>query len=206
MTTRRQHWDKIYDDREPTTLSWHQENPARSLILIEETRVAADAPIIDIGGGASRLVDSLSELGYSALTVLDLAPRALARAQERLGERARDVIWIDADVLEHRFIHQYAIWHDRAVFHFLTDPADRERYVAQLRAAVQPRGRVIIATFSLDGPETCSGLPVERYSEESMAAVLGDDFESVGFQAEAHHTPGGAIQHFLYGVFTRRSD
>lgn len=203
MTTPRQHWEKVYADRDPTTLSWYQENPARSLILIGETRVADDAPIIDIGGGASRLVDSLSELGYSALTVLDLAPRALTQAQERLGERARDVIWIDADVLEYRFSHQYTIWHDRAVFHFLTEPADRDRYVAQLESAVAPGGYVIIASFSPDGPEMCSGLPVQRYSEDALAAALGDGFESVGFQAEAHHTPRGAIQHFLYGVFIR---
>ena len=206
MATPREHWEKVYAEREPTALSWYQENPARSLILIEETGVPNDAPIIDIGGGASRLVDRLSELGYSALTVLDLAPRALAQAQERLGKRARDVIWIDDDVLEHQFAHRYAVWHDRAVFHFLTEPADRDRYVAQLEAAVQPGGHVIIATFSLDGPEQCSGLPVQRHSEESLATTLGDGFEPVRFQSEAHHTPGGAIQHFLYGVFTRRGD
>ncbi|NNC92345.1 MAG: class I SAM-dependent methyltransferase [Acidimicrobiia bacterium] len=206
MTTRRAHWEKVYADRDPATLSWYQENPARSLILIEETGVADEAPIIDIGGGASRLVDRLSELGYSALTVVDLAPPALAQAQERLGERARDVIWIDADVLDYPFAHQYAIWHDRAVFHFLTEPADRDRYVGQLESAVAPGGHVIIAGFSLDGPEQCSGLPVQRHSEETLTAALGDGFRPIGFQTEAHHTPGGATQHFLYGVFARRGD
>jgi 2-polyprenyl-3-methyl-5-hydroxy-6-metoxy-1,4-benzoquinol methylase len=206
MTTRREHWEKVYAGREPSTLSWYQENPARSLILIEETGVPNDAPIIDIGGGASRLVDRLSEIGYNSLTVLDLAPAALAQAQERLGEQARDIIWIDGDVLEHSFTHSYAVWHDRAVFHFLTDPADRDRYVAQLESAVEPGGHVIIATFSLDGPEMCSGLPVQRNDPESMSEALGEAFEPVRFQTEAHHTPRGAVQHFLYGRFTRRGD
>ncbi|MDH3538766.1 MAG: class I SAM-dependent methyltransferase [Acidimicrobiia bacterium] len=206
MTTRREHWEKVYADRQPTTLSWYQENPARSLILIEETGVAEDAPIIDIGGGASRLVDRLSEVGFRALTVLDLAPAALGHAQERLGERARDIIWIEADVLDYSFAHTYAIWHDRAVFHFLTEESERARYVAQLESAVEPAGHVIIATFSLDGPEMCSGLPVQRHSPESLSDALGETFEPVGFQTEAHHTPRGAIQHFLYGRFRRPSD
>jgi SAM-dependent methyltransferase len=203
MATPREHWERIYASREPTAVSWYQENPARSLILIEETGAATDAPIIDIGGGASRLVDRLSEIGYSALTVLDLAPRALEHAQKRLGERARDIIWIDADVLEFSFAHPYAVWHDRAVFHFLTDPEDRARYVAQLNSAVAPGGHVIIATFSPDGPEICSGLPVQRHSPESLTECIGASYDAVGFQEEAHHTPSGKTQHFLYGRFQR---
>ena len=206
MTAPREHWEKIYSERDPTAVSWYQENPARSLILIEETRVPADAPIIDIGGGASRLVDRLSELGYRAITVLDLAPQALGHAQERLGERARDIIWIAGDVLEHSFAHTYAVWHDRAVFHFLTEAKDRARYVAQLESSVEPGGHVIIATFSPDGPAMCSGLPVQRHSPESLTASLGASFDVVDFQEEAHHTPSGKTQHFLYGRFRRLSD
>ncbi len=205
MTAPREHWQKIYSEREPTAVSWHQENPARSLILIEETGVAADAPIIDIGGGASRLVDRLSEIGYRSVTVLDLAPLALSQAQERLGERARDIIWIDDDVLEHPFAHTYAVWHDRAVFHFLTEAKDRARYVAQLESAVEPGGHVIIATFSPDGPVMCSGLPVQRHSPESLTECLEASFDVVDFQEEAHHTPSGKTQHFLYGRFRRSS-
>ena len=206
MEDRRQHWEQLYQNRDPSTVSWYQENPARSLILIEETSVAADAPIIDIGGGAGRLVDRLLEIGYSRLTVLDLAPTALRQAQERLGARSREVTWLDADVLEHEFEHPYAVWHDRAVFHFLTDPGDRDRYVGQLTTAVEPGGHVILATFGPDGPELCSGLPVQRHSPESLAGCLGSAFEAVDFQEEAHHTPSGTIQHFLYGRFVRLSD
>ena len=206
MEDRRGHWERVYANRDPSTVSWYQENPARSLILIEETAAPADAPIIDIGGGASRLVDRLLDIGYGRVTVLDLAPTALQHAQERLGARSRDVTWLDADVLEHQFEHRYAVWHDRAVFHFLTDPGDRDRYVAQLEAAVEPGGHVILATFGPDGPETCSGLPVQRHSPESLTDCLGAGFEPIDFQEEAHHTPAGKIQHFLYGRFRRRGD
>ena len=206
MEDRRRHWEGVYRDRDPASVSWYQENPARSLILIEETSVPDDAPIIDIGGGAGRLVDRLLELGYSRLTVLDLASTALNHARERLGVRSRDVTWLDADVLEHEFEHRYAVWHDRAVFHFLTEPADRDRYVAQVTTAIEPGGHVILATFSPDGPETCSGLPVQRHSPESLTACLGRSFEAVGFQEEAHHTPSGEVQHFLYGRFQRAGD
>jgi len=206
MEDRRRLWERVYEDRDPDSVSWYQQNPARSLILIEETSLPADAPIIDIGGGASRLVDRLLDLGYSRLTVLDLAAPALHHAQERLGIRSRDVRWLDADVLEHQFEHPYALWHDRAVFHFLTEPADRDRYLAQLETALEPKGHVILATFGLDGPESCSGLPVQRHSPESLTDFLGKDFEVVGFQEEAHHTPSGNVQHFLYGRFRRLSD
>ena len=206
MSTRRQHWDSVYHDRDPTSVSWYQKNPARSVILIEETGIAFDDPIIDVGGGASRLVDRLQAIGYTQLTVLDVASVALAHAQNRLGPRSRDVRWLDADVLTHNFDHSYALWHDRAVFHFLTEAADRARYVEQLESAVVPGGHVIIAGFALDGPEECSGLPVERHSRETLAAQVGARFEPVTFQEEAHHTPRGVVQHFLYGRFRRLSD
>ena len=206
MEDRRQHWESVYRDRDPDSVSWYQENPARSLILIGETGVPSDASIIDVGGGAGRLVDRLLELGYARLTVLDIAAAALTHAQERLGIQSRDVTWLEADVLEHHFEHPYAVWHDRAVFHFLIDPDDRSRYAGQLETAVEPGGHVILATFSPDGPEMCSGLPVQRHSPESLTECLGAGFEAIDFQEEAHHTPSGAVQHFLYGRFRRLSD
>ena len=203
MWSRRDHWDAIYRDRDPTEVSWYQANPARSLILIEETGIPAEAAIIDIGGGTSRLVDRLLDLGYSQLTVLDLATAALQHARERLGSRAGDVTWIDADVLEHPFENRYALWHDRAVFHFLTRPDERVAYVAKLQSAVMPGGHVIIATFGPDGPERCSGLPVQRHDAHSLTAALGPEFEPVGFHKEGHRTPSGGRQHFVYGRFRR---
>jgi SAM-dependent methyltransferase len=184
-------------------VSWHQENPARSLELIERTGVGVDALIIDVGGGSSRLVDGLVDRGYTNLSVLDLSSTALAYAQERLGNRAGMVDWIQADVTEYPFDGSFDVWHDRAVFHFLVDPADRGHYVDRLEAAVRPGGHAILATFSLDGPEQCSGLPVQRYSAESMSLALGLGFEAVSFEEEAHITPTGITQHFLYGHFRR---
>lgn len=203
MRTSQEHWEAVYRRRGPDEVSWHQENPSRSLQLIESMGVGLDAPVIDVGGGSSRLVDGLVDRDYTKVTVLDLSAAALAYAQERLGSRAGMVNWIEADVTEFPFEPSFVVWHDRAVFHFLVDPADRSRYVNRLEAAVRPRGHVILATFSLDGPEQCSGLPVQRYSADSMSLALGPGFEGVSFEEEAHRTPSGVTQHFLYGHFVR---
>lgn len=203
MRTRQDHWETVYRRRGPDEVSWHQENPARSLELIARSGVRVDAPLIDVGGGSSRLVDGLVDRGYTNLSVLDLSATALAYARERLGSRAGVVDWIEADVTEYPFEGSFDIWHDRAVFHFLVEPTDRSRYAGQLRSAVRPGGHVIIATFSLDGPEACSGLPVQRYSPESMSLALGPGFEALSFAEEAHLTPTAATQHFLYGHFLR---
>ncbi len=203
MTSREHHWERVYQDRGPINVSWYQEHASRSLDLIAATRVDLDASIIDIGGGASPLVDGLIDLGYSAITVLDLSATALAYARERLGGVADDVAWIEADITEHHFDGGFDVWHDRAVFHFLTDPTDRAKYVDTLRSAVPHGGHVIVATFNLGGPRECSGLPVERYDAHTLHEALGVDFEPVRFENEAHHTPTGATQHFLYGHFRR---
>jgi SAM-dependent methyltransferase len=203
MRTSQEHWETVYRRRGPDEVSWHQENPSRSLQLIERTSVGLDAPIIDVGGGSSRLVDGLVARDYTKVTVLDLSATALAYAQERLGSRADTVNWIEADVTQVPFERSFAVWHDRAVFHFLVDPADRGHYVDRLEAAVRPGGHAILATFSLDGPEQCSGLPVQRYSAESMSLALGPGFEALSFEEEAHRTPSGVTQHFLYGHFVR---
>jgi trans-aconitate methyltransferase len=160
---------------------------------------------VNIGGGSSVLVDRLLDEGYSDVTVLDVSATALALAQERLGSRSTSVTWIEADVIEHSFDRTFEVWHDRAVLHFLTDTASQNRYVDRLREAVAPGGYVIIAAFAPDGPETCSGLPVKRYSFDSLSHTLGVGFEAIGFEHETHRTPGGSEQQFLYGHFQRRS-
>jgi SAM-dependent methyltransferase len=204
MTSRQDHWRTVYAERDPTTVSWYQENPARSIILIEETGIDDGAPILDVGGGASRLVDRLLAVGFTNVTVLDLVEAALRHARERLGEIADTVAWEVGDVLSHTFERRYEVWHDRAVFHFLVDPAEQARYAEQAASAVLPGGHLIIAGFGPDGPERCSGLPVQRHDAASLAVCFDAAFAPVEFQEEAHHTPAGKIQHFLYGRFRRR--
>ncbi len=157
--------------------------------------------VVDVGGGSSQLVDYLVDRGYTNITILDVSPTALGYARRRLGDRADKVKFVEGDVLEHRFDSTVGVWHDRAVFHFLTVSADRERYVTRLSHAIAPGGHVIIATFALDGPEQCSGLPVQRYGPETLAHVLGARFESVDSRSETHITPTGPTQQFLYGHF-----
>ncbi|HJU89776.1 MAG TPA: class I SAM-dependent methyltransferase [Gemmatimonadaceae bacterium] len=197
--TRRDHWQAIYRHREATEVSWYQAAATVSVELIRRAASERDDPIIDVGGGASTVVDGLLDAGYRAITVLDLAPDALAVAQARLGARAAAVNWIAADVLETSFERgAFAVWHDRAVFHFLTRPTDRARYIAQVRRAVRDGGHVIVASFALDGPSRCSGLDVMRYSPESMRAEFGEGFRLVDSVREDHRTPSGATQAFVY--------
>jgi SAM-dependent methyltransferase len=196
---RREHWERVYRSKAPNAVSWYQPHARLSLDLIRRTAPDLDAPIIDVGGGASTLVDGLLDAGYRAVTVLDLAPAALALARGRLGERAARVAWIAADVLEAPLpADAYAVWHDRAVFHFLTAPADRARYVAQVRRAVRPGGHVVVASFAADGPARCSGLDVMRYTPDAMHAEFGTGFRLLDAVREEHRTPGGATQAFVY--------
>ncbi len=205
MTSRRQHWEDVYQARDHELVSWYQANPTNSLALIESCGSSRDAPLIDVGGGSSVLVDRLLERGYADVSVADLSASALGHSRTRLGVRSKDVTWIECDIIDHQLERHYAIWHDRAVFHFLTNHGDQVRYVDQVRRAVPEGGHVVMATFALDGPEQCSGLPVQRYGEQSMAHVLGDEFEAVAFVREAHETPHGSIQNFQYGLFERTS-
>lgn len=193
-----EHWNRLYRVKSAAELSWHESHPLRSLQSIQDTGVPADAPILDVGGGASVLVDDLLVLGYTDLTVLDLAPAALAQSRERMGPAAQRVTWIAADVTTFRPPRRYAIWHDRAVLHFLLDFHEQERYVAVLRRALASRGHVILATFGPGGPTRCSGLPVQRYSVEMLSALLEPGFELRGRMLEDHHTPSGATQQFLH--------
>jgi SAM-dependent methyltransferase len=195
----KEHWERVYATKKPTEVSWFQPHPEVSLRLIRGTGAGPDDPIVDVGGGASTLVDDLLAAGYRAVTVLDLSATALKVARERLGPRAASVTWLEADVtraaLPERF---FRVWHDRAVFHFLTDAGDRARYVDAVRRAVRPGGHVIVATFALDGPFQCSGLDVVRYDPASLHAQFGGDFDLAGSTEEIHHTPFGKEQKFVY--------
>jgi ubiquinone/menaquinone biosynthesis C-methylase UbiE len=159
--------------------------------------------VINIGGGSSVLVDRLLDENYTDISVLDISATALDLARERLGSRSDQVNWIQGDVTEHRFDRVYQVWHDRAAFHFLIESAEQDDYVNQLRHAVAVGGHAIVATFSTDGPERCSGLLVQRYSESSLQERMGSEFEPVHFKRETHRTPSGVPQEFLYGHFLR---
>ncbi len=197
----KQRWESIYGTRAPTEVSWYQATPAISHELIRATGVTHGAPIIDVGGGASLLVDVLLQAGFRDLTILDISAAALGRVRERLGPRAAAITLIEADATEYQPSRQFAVWHDRAVFHFLTDAAERDRYKATLRRALAPGGHVIVATFALSGPLRCSGLEVVRYSAASLTEELGRGFALVESREEAHLTPSGKRQAFLYCRF-----
>jgi ubiquinone/menaquinone biosynthesis C-methylase UbiE len=193
------HWEHMYATKAPTQVSWYQQHPDNSLRLIQHTDIQPTDPIIDVGGGASTLVDNLLEAGFQSLTVLDISATALQVARQRLGACASAVTWIEADITQTTLPrHGYALWHDRAVFHFLTHLADRQRYIDTLRYALRPGGNVIVATFAPDGPQQCSGLDVQRYGPESLHRQFGHDFELVDCISESHHTPWGTEQKFLY--------
>ncbi|RLB56881.1 MAG: SAM-dependent methyltransferase [Deltaproteobacteria bacterium] len=203
-TERRTHWENVYADRDVSEVSWHQDTPDSSLQLIDHADVGPDEPIIDIGGGACLLVDHLLHRGFRQMTVLDISEAALDHARARLGERAAEVRWICADVIGVELPERYRLWHDRAAFHFLTDPTDRERYRDTLLEALMPGGDAILATFASDGPEKCSGLEVVRYTPEELGVELGESFELIETWDEEHRTPGGAVQHFVFCRFRRR--
>lgn len=193
----------MYQSKDHELLSWYQAHPAKSLTLIESCCTDRDASVLDVGGGSSLLVDRLLELGHTDVTVADVSPTALAHSRARLGAISEDVTWIECDVTNGALHGPYAVWHDRAVFHFLTDPSDQRQYVSQIRRVIPRGGHVIIAAFALDGPDTCSGLPVQRYGEESLGRALGGEFEGLTFVLDAHETPHGSIQNFQYGLFRR---
>jgi 2-polyprenyl-3-methyl-5-hydroxy-6-metoxy-1,4-benzoquinol methylase len=201
---RHAHWQNVYLNKGEEEISWHQISPHPSLGLIEKYASGHDTPIIDIGAGASRLVDALRRDGFTAVTLLDISEAALQKTKDRLGADAGQVKWIAADVTKWQCDRPFDIWHDRAAFHFLVERTDREAYVERLRAGVRPGGHAIIATFALDGPEKCSGLPVQRYSSTDLSDVLGPTFDLVERQLHRHVTPWGAVQSFQFSVLCRR--
>ena len=193
------HWEQVYTSNPATEVSWFQEHSALSLRLIQGTGVGKAGRIIDVGGGASTLVDDLLALGFGNVTVLDISAIALRMAQERLGPHASQVVWMEADITTVRLPrHSYDIWHDRAVFHFLTRAEDRMRYVEAVRLAVRPGGYVIVATFAPDGPSQCSGLDTVRYSPDTLHDEFGAAFELVESTREVHVTPFSTEQRFIY--------
>jgi SAM-dependent methyltransferase len=195
----KEHWEHIYRTRPVDQVSWYQEHPESSLRLIRATEVPKTAKIIDVGGGASKLVDELIADGYLAVTVLDLSATALDAAKKRLGARASAVKWIEADITRVHFPpFEYDVWHDRAVFHFLTSSRDRDAYISAVLKAVKPGGHVIVATFAENGPDHCSGLPVMRYSADRLHSEFGESFALVAQEKEAHETPSGVVQQFVY--------
>lgn len=204
MDDRQQHWDQVYLTRPATGVSWYQPEATPSLAALARFGVPNAASLIDIGGGASTLVDNLIDRGWSDLTILDIAGPALAIAGQRLGAAAQRVRWIEADITQWRPARTYDVWHDRAVFHFLTEAEARQRYRRALEAALAPNGLAIIATFAPDGPERCSGLPVRRYDAALLAQELGDAVELLGDWRQSHTTPGGAVQSFNWCAFRRR--
>lgn len=193
------HWESIHQTKTPTQVSWYQEHPAVSLDLIKRTGIDKTSHLIDIGGGISTFVDDLLKEDFSHVTVLDISATALHIAQQRLGDLAARVIWLEADVTQVTLPYQtYDLWHDRAVFHFLTQPKDQQRYVEVVRQSVKKGGHVIVATFALDGPTQCSGLDVMRYSPENLHGEFGNGFQLVDSTREAHITPFGTEQRFVY--------
>lgn len=201
----REHWQKVYATRPPDQLSWFQPSPVRSLQLIRQLQLPRDARIIDVGGGASTLVDALLADGYRNLSVLDIAEESLEQSRRRLGAVAARVNWIAADVTTFKPDEPWDLWHDRAVFHFLVDEAPRTGYRIAFDAGLRPGGHAVMATFGLEGPPRCSGLPVQRYDAATLRDALTDDLELLSESDEVHVTPGGAKQQFIYCCFRRRS-
>lgn len=200
---RETHWRKVYTDKQPEDVSWFQDTPAQSLLALDRFQAEPSQSLIDIGGGASTLVDALLARGWGDVTVLDIAAPALAAAQARLGEADAAVTWVVADITDWQPPRQYDIWHDRAVFHFLTEPAQRAAYLRTLGDGLTAGGLAIFATFAPDGPETCSGLPVERYDADKLSTSLGPRFQLEASWRDEHRTPWDASQAFTWCVFRR---
>ena len=203
--SRQSHWENVYTTKGENEVSWYQQSPAPSFELIMQAGATHASAIIDIGGGASRLVDHLVDHGFEDITVLDLSAAALEAARRRLESRADRVHWVVADATAWEPVKAYDIWHDRAAFHFLTDENDRAAYIARLARGVKAGGHAIIGTFALDGPEKCSGLPVARYDSASLTLALGSEFRLVDTRRHEHATPWGSRQMFQFSVFRREA-
>jgi len=202
---RKKHWETVHGSKTPEETSWYQPVPHLSLAMIDRTKLGPGASLIDIGGGTSLLVDHLLDRGFRDLTVLDISSEALAKAARRLGNRAARVNWIEADVTKFESPRQFDLWHDRAAFHFLTDPADRRAYMNVLRKALVPGGHAIIATFAPGGPEKCSGLQIVQYDAARLGTELGPEFSLQEQQEERHVTPAKREQLFNFFRFQRRT-
>lgn len=197
------HWENVYNEKSAQEVSWYQPLPAVSLQLIENAGIGKTLPLIDVGGGASTLADGLLAKGYADISVLDISGTALAVARTRLGKRANDMHWIEADITRFQPVRRYALWHDRAVFHFLRAAESRRHYIAALRKGLLPGGTLVMAAFAPGGPARCSGLDIVQYDAEKMTAELGPLFQLQETLREEHLTPSGQAQAFNYFRFRR---
>jgi hypothetical protein len=204
MPDRHTHWEETYTAKDETAVSWFQEHAVRSLAMIKAAAPDRTSSIIDIGGGASRLIDDLIDDGYRDLTVIDLSETALSRSRARLGNKAETVSWIAADITKWKPKRTWNVWHDRAAFHFLIDEEAQDAYIDALKRGTVSGSAIIMATFALTGPQRCSGLPVKRYSPDTLVQRLGETFVLYDKAEETHHTPFGTTQAFTYAAFRRR--
>ena len=205
MEEKKEHWEKIYGSKGLHEVSWYERLPEISLKLIEQLNLPEDSAIIDVGGGDSLLTDHLLKMGFYNLSVLDISGVVLERARSRLEEKAKRIKWIESNILDFEPSGQYDLWHDRATFHFLTRETDKQEYFRILTRAMNTGGYLVIGTFSEQGPQKCSGLPVQQYSEESMSAFFRPVFQNVRFVRYEHHTPFNTVQNFIYGCFKKES-
>lgn len=193
------HWERVYETKSNRQVSWFREHLDNSLRMILQTKVGKDAAIIDVGGGSSTLADDLLEHGFADVSVLDISAKALEKSKARLGKRAAQIEWIEADITQVSLPdNHYDVWHDRAVFHFLTDAEDRRKYVELVMRSLKVGGHIIVASFGENGPNKCSGLEVVRYSPETMHNEFGGGFKLVKSLNETHETPFGTTQEFVY--------
>jgi SAM-dependent methyltransferase len=206
MNERQTHWDNVYQDKFKTAYTWTQLKPTLSLRWIESLGLDKSAPIIDIGGGDSRLAEQLLELGYSDITVLDISENAIQRVKTRMGEKAKAIHWIVSDILAFKPERTYMLWHDRAAFHFLRNQVDIQKYLEVCVNASVAQAKIIIGTFSLVGPQQCSGLKVKQYDISSMTALFEPSFDRMESTYSDHITPSNAIQNFTFCLFQKRLD
>jgi ubiquinone/menaquinone biosynthesis C-methylase UbiE len=200
---RKKHWENIYQTKELKDVSWFQPTPTTSLDFIKEFNIPTSAKVIDVGGGDSFFVDNLLELGYQDITVVDISESALERAKKRLGDSADKVKWIVADAASLKLTEKYDFWHDRAAFHFLTQEHEIENYIDTVQQCVNPGGKLVIGTFSENGPKKCSGIEIKQYSEDSMNERFGKYFRKIDCITVDHKTPSGSVQNFIFCSFTR---
>src|ERR1035437_569354 len=198
------HWEQVYQTKSPTDVSWYQTLPSLSLKLMASTGIGKAEGVIDVRGGAAVLVDCLADAGYPNVAALDISAAAIQHAKNRLGQRASAVEWYEADVTTFHSPRRFAVWHDPAVFHFLTSAADRLNYIRVLKETLVPNGHLIIATFAITGPPKCSGLDVMRYDAKLLCSEIGDEFALLETYDETHTTPWDAEQNFVYCRFQRR--
>lgn len=203
MEDRKEHWNKVYDSKTPTEVSWYEPMPETSLDYITECKLDNDAAIIDIGGGDSFLAEFLLAKGFTDLTVVDISEKAIERAKKRLGERAEEIKWIVADASEFKPERQYDLWHDRAAFHFLTEDEQVQNYLQTVKRSVKPGGFLVIGTFSENGPKKCSGIEIRQYSVSQMQDLFSDDFTTMSCKNIDHTTPSGGIQNFTFCSFRK---